>query len=258
MSDRPAPTRLAAILPWAATLVAAAAAGFIAYRLTSDRPIRSRATPVAQLQPATLPQPVSAAPEPSTANRRAIPERLPAIALPGLDGVDHRIAEWGGKPLVVNFWATWCDPCLREIPLLEQLRREHAADGLEVIGIAVDHHDAVQQYAKRLRIDYPLLVGEQGALAAANALGMDIVLPFSVFTDRSGRIVTVKVGELHRDEAELILGGVREVDSGRLTLEAARLAVSEGASRLSLARHLSTAPDEKDRRSLPDQRNSAQ
>ena len=67
-------------------------------------------------------------------------------------------------------------------------------------------------------IDYPVLVGEQGGLEAANAFGMDTVLPFSVFADRTGRIITLKVGELHRDEAELILDRMRDVELGRISL----------------------------------------
>jgi hypothetical protein len=73
---------------------------------------------------------------------------------------------------------------------------------------------------------YPLLLGEREGLEAARAFGMETVLPFSVFADRKGHVVTLKVGELHRDEAELILGRIREVDAGRLSLDAARPEIS--------------------------------
>src|SRR4029077_17590631 len=134
--------------------------------------------------------------------------------------------EWGGRPLGINFWATWCDPCRREIPLLKALRREHAADGLEIVGIAIDYPDSVRKYALEHGIDYPLLVGEREGLEAAAAFGMETVLPFSVFAEREGRVVTLKIGELHRDEAELILGRIRDLQAGRLTLPGAQAQIS--------------------------------
>jgi thiol-disulfide isomerase/thioredoxin len=165
-----------------------------------------------------------------------VPDELPDIRLPGTDGAMHKLSDWKGKPLVVNFWATWCDPCRREIPLLKVLRREHAGDGLEIVGIAVDQAEDVRNYAKAHAIDYPVLVGEEGGLAAANALGMETVLPFSVFADAQGHVVTLKIGELHQDEAELILDRLRDLETGRLTLPAAREQIAVGVRRLSQAR----------------------
>jgi thiol-disulfide isomerase/thioredoxin len=137
---------------------------------------------------------------------------------------------------VVNFWATWCEPCRREIPLLKALRREYAPKKLAIVGIALDSAESVRSYAASHGMQYPVLVGERGGLEAAQAFGMDTVLPFSVFADRRGRIVGLKVGELHRDEAELILGVVGRVDSDELTLEAAREEITAALPRLSAAR----------------------
>jgi hypothetical protein len=81
-----------------------------------------------------------------------------------------------------------------------------------------------------------VLVGEEGGLAAANALGMETVLPFSVFADAQGHVVTLKIGELHQDEAELILDRLRDLETGRLTLPAAREQIAVGVRRLSQAR----------------------
>jgi thiol-disulfide isomerase/thioredoxin len=174
--------------------------------------------------------------ETATPAAPAVPESLPDIALPGADGKVHRLSEWAGRPLVINFWATWCEPCRREIPLLNDLRREHAANKLEIVGIAIDQADPVRQYASDHGIAYPLLLGEREGLEAARAFGMETVLPFSVFADRRGRVVTLKVGELHRDEAELILGRIREVDAGRLSLDTARPEISAGIRALREAR----------------------
>jgi thiol-disulfide isomerase/thioredoxin len=157
-----------------------------------------------------------------------VPERLPDIRLPGLDGKVHRLTDWKGRPLVINFWATWCEPCRREIPLLQSLRRKYAANGLEIVGIGIDQVDPVRKYSSDHGIEYPLLLGEREGLEAAKAFGMETVLPFSVFSDREGRVVTLKIGELHRDEAELILDRIRDVDAGRLSLAAAQAQISTG------------------------------
>jgi len=214
----------------AAVLVACAAGGFLAYHLATPPRARLYAAPA----PAS-PAPAEPAPVPPPPVQR-IPEALPVLALPGLDGTLHRLTDWKGRPLVVNFWATWCEPCRREIPLLKSLRRERATDRLEVVGIAIDFRDAAQKYAKDTGIDYPVLVGEQGGLEAVAVFGMAPVLPFSAFADRTGRIVTLKVGELHRDEADFILDRMRELDQGRLSLASAREQIAAGISRLNMRR----------------------
>jgi thiol-disulfide isomerase/thioredoxin len=167
---------------------------------------------------------------------RTIPTDVPNISLADGDGVKHALSEWKGRPLLINFWATWCAPCRREIPLLKTLRHERAADGVEVVGIAVDFRDAVQHYAREIGIDYPVLVGEQDGLDAIAAFGMDTVFPFTVFADRQGRIVTLKIGELHADEAHLILDMVKAIDQGRTDLTAAKKAIADGVAALAAER----------------------
>ncbi|MBS0417316.1 MAG: TlpA family protein disulfide reductase [Proteobacteria bacterium] len=167
---------------------------------------------------------------------RPIPTQLPNISLADPAGVKHALSEWKGRPLLINFWATWCAPCRREIPLLKALRKERAADGIEIVGIAVDFRDAVQHYARQMGIDYPVLVGEQDGLDAIAAFGMDTVFPFTVFADARGRIVTLKVGELHADEARFILDRVKGVDSGRLDLVAAKKEIADGIAALAAER----------------------
>lgn len=167
---------------------------------------------------------------------RTIPTDVPNISLADADGVKHALSDWKGRPLLINFWATWCAPCRREIPLLKTLRRERAADGIEIVGIAVDFRDAVQHYAQEMSIDYPVLVGEQDGLDAIAAFGMDTVFPFTVFADRLGRIVTLKIGELHADEAHFILDEVKAVDQGRTGLAAARKEIADGVAMLAAQR----------------------
>jgi thiol-disulfide isomerase/thioredoxin len=227
--ERPAPGRATALLAVVAMLTLSAAVGFLLYRVTAPAPtLRPISAEAAHDSPTTR-----SAEEPP---KPTIPERVPTLELPGLDGKTHALGEWQGRPLLINFWATWCEPCRREVPLLRTLKREHAAERLEIVGVAIDSPDAVHQFIGRLGIDYPVLVGEKDGLAAVTAFGMDTVLPFSVFADPGGRIVTVKVGELHRDEADLILDRLRQLDAGTLTLAAAREQISAGMRRLELAR----------------------
>ncbi len=185
-------------------------------------------------------QPEAATPA-SAPRTKPIPAAVPEISLADADGVKHHLSEWKGRPLLINFWATWCDPCRREIPLLKSLRHERAADGLEVVGIAVDFRDAVQHYAREMGIDYPVLIGEQDGLDAIAAFGMDTVFPFTVFADRQGRVVTLKVGELHADEGRFILDVVRAVDQGKTDLAAARQQIADGIAKLAAERARSEA-----------------
>lgn len=148
----------------------------------------------------------------------------------------RRLSDWKGHPLLVNFWAPWCGPCREETPLLERLSRERAGDGLRVIGIAVDARAAVLDYARQAGIRYPLLIGERPGREAVRALGMEPVLPFSVFADARGRIVTLKIGELRADQAKLILDRVDDLDRGRIDLATARREISDEIARLAVAR----------------------
>jgi thiol-disulfide isomerase/thioredoxin len=158
-----------------------------------------------------------------------IPDRLPQFSLQNRAGKATSISSFTDKSLVINFWATWCAPCRSEIPLLESLNSEWAGRGVTVVGIAVDYRDKVLEFADRLKIDYPLLIGEQDALDAAAALGVaSPVFPFTVFTDRRGEVVALFIGELHRPQAELILAQVQSLNQNLVQLPAARHAIAEG------------------------------
>jgi len=157
------------------------------------------------------------------APRPEVPAVRPLFELADAQGVPRSIAEWDGKALVINFWATWCAPCRREIPLLNELRARLAPRGFEVIGVAVDFRDDVLAYMQSTPIDYPVLIGEQEGLDVARSFGMETMgFPFTVFTDSRGRIVTVHLGELHPPQADVILAAVEDVEAGKLDIEAAR------------------------------------
>ena len=158
-----------------------------------------------------------------------IPQRLPQFTLENRAGKATSITSFAEKSLVINFWATWCAPCRSEIPLLETLNSEWAGRGVTVVGIAVDHRDKVLEFADRLKMDYPLLMGEQDALDAATAFGLtEPVFPFTVFTDRRGEVVALFIGELHRPQAELILAQVQGLNQNLIQLPAAQRAIAEG------------------------------
>ena len=75
-----------------------------------------------------------------------------------LGGAPRRLADWQGRVIVCNFWATWCAPCREEIPLLIAAQHKYAAKGLQLVGIGIDNAPKIVQFAKELKIDYPLLV----------------------------------------------------------------------------------------------------
>ena len=212
-------------------LVAAGAGGFVAYRLSAPRGAST-------LTPVQYPGTVRSRPEAGESDESAppttkkIPEVLPDVAMPDGNGVMHKLSDWKGRPLMVNFWATWCEPCRREIPLLKSLRQERSGESLEIVGIAVDFKDAVLDYTHKIGIDYPVLIGEKDGTAAIDAFGLDTVFPFTVFADTQGRIFTVKVGELSRDEAKVILDGLRDVDTGKSDISAARQRVAAAMEEL--------------------------
>ena len=175
----------------------------------------------------------TAPPPPPAAAPAQLVETLPSFQLADRDGQMRSLQDWPDRALIVNFWATWCAPCRREIPLLQRLQREHAAEGLQVIGVAVDFRDKVLAYADEMQIDYPLLIGEQEALDAAAAFGVSTVgLPFTVFSDRKGRVVTAHLGELTDAEADLILDAVRRVDAGESSPADARTALEAALAAL--------------------------
>jgi thiol-disulfide isomerase/thioredoxin len=203
------------------------AAGFLSYRLVQPRrPLAPAAAGAASASTGTGRTSESADQLDAAAAPRPVPTEVPDLVLPDPAGTRHSLREHLGHPLIINFWATWCAPCRREMPLLGQLRRRYRADGLEIVGVAVDFGQAVRDFLHASPVAYPVLIAEQDGLAAIGQFGMEPVLPFSVFADRQGRIVAVKAGELHAEEARDILAAVRAIDAGQIGLPAARERIS--------------------------------
>lgn len=208
-----------------AAIVGAATLGFlVSYHFGTRAPPTLPATPVAAV---------------------TVPAVRPVFSLGDATGKVRSITEWDGRSLVVNFWATWCPPCRREIPLLNKVHAARAPQKVEIIGVAVDFRDDVLAYAQKTPISYPLLIGEEDGLAAVQAFGMQPNFPFTAFADSKQRLVALKIGELHQEEIDLILDRVLAVDAGKLDLPAAREQISEGLKQIATQRAAEAAKSPK-------------
>jgi thiol-disulfide isomerase/thioredoxin len=227
----------------ALAIAIAAALGFFAQRQL--QPTAPTATAIAEPAAPTS-GPDSSAPDAAATPAEPelkIPEVLPHFELTNRDGKKQGLKAWAGQPLMVNYWATWCGPCRREIPLLNEVRKQRAAQRVEIIGIAVDFRDDVLKYAVENPISYPLLIGEEDGLEAVKAMGMQAAFPFTVFADSKQRVVALRVGELHQDTIDFILDRVIAVDAGKLELKAAQSQITEGLKELDTQRKATEAAE---------------
>ena len=147
----------------------------------------------------------------------------PAFTLPDLEGADREFAEWDGTHRLINFWATWCAPCRREIPLLKTFQDEHGEDGFQVLGIAVDYLEEVTRYAESAEFNYPILIGQQDAMAVAESSGIEFIgMPFTMFVARDGEYVGAYIGELHQSHLDDVVSILERLDSGEISKDEAR------------------------------------
>ncbi len=134
------------------------------------------------------------------------PAGFMAVSLATPEGGKGSLATWKGKVMVVNFWATWCAPCRKEIPDFVRLQQRLGGQGLQFVGVAVDEMAAVRPYLRDLGVNYPTLVGQLDALELARSLGNDMgALPFTVVVDRSGRVVQTVLGATTESRLEAVI-----------------------------------------------------
>ena len=147
----------------------------------------------------------------------------PDFAMKDLQGVERSISEWDGKALLINFWATWCIPCKREIPMLNELSNEYEGRDFEVLGIAVDTPENIQEFMQTIPLDYETLADEDVSQDVAFQFSNSfLVLPFTVFLDHKGRVFWMQVEEIHREEVDLILDKIYKIQSETLAFETAQ------------------------------------
>lgn len=126
--------------------------------------------------------------------------------LPDLQGQMRNIREWDGKVIVLNFWATWCPPCRKEIPAFIKVQEELGPRGVQFIGVAIDDRQAVRDFSDEMGINYPLLTGEADASAVAQTYGNRmLVLPFTAIINKAGQVVHAKAGELTQAQVRNLL-----------------------------------------------------
>jgi thiol-disulfide isomerase/thioredoxin len=119
----------------------------------------------------------------------------------GIHGETLDLAGWRGQPLLVNFWATWCPPCVEELPMLNTFYRTHAASGWRVLGLAVDRLDPVRRFLDKLPLDYPVALAGMGGVELSRTLGNPTGgLPYSIVLGTSGTVVHRKIGKLSEDD----------------------------------------------------------
>lgn len=130
----------------------------------------------------------------------------PEFAMADLNGQIRDIKEWDGKIILLNFWATWCPPCLHEIPDFIALQEQYGDQGFQVIGIAVDNEEAVRKFADEMKINYPVIAAEFEAIKLSSLYGNHMNgLPYTVIINRKSEISDRITGELSKIKAEALL-----------------------------------------------------
>ena len=128
------------------------------------------------------------------------------FSLVDVGGQMRNISEWDGKVLAINFWATWCPPCIKEIPEFIEIQHKYEAQGLQFIGIALQRPEEVTEFIQEYGMNYPVLAGEMEVINIAESYGNDIgALPYTVIVDREGLIQFVQRGPLAGEKAETII-----------------------------------------------------
>ena len=127
---------------------------------------------------------------------------MKSLSLTGLDGVAHSLSDWKGKVIVINFWATWCSPCLYEIPSFVTYQEEYQARGLQIIGVGLDEVRKLRNVQRSLEINYPVLVADPAVYGGlmerwGNSSG---VVPYSVVIGQDGLVKHAHHGLLSRED----------------------------------------------------------
>lgn len=130
----------------------------------------------------------------------------PAFTMTDVEGKPQSVDQWNGKVVLINFWATWCPPCRREIPAFIRLQEAYRDKGLVIVGIALDTQQAAIDYVDPMGINYPILVGEVEGISLTQVYGNELgALPYSVIVDRNGVIQETFLKEVSYEDAEKLI-----------------------------------------------------
>jgi thiol-disulfide isomerase/thioredoxin len=182
--------------------VAAGSLGVVASLLTSGPGPLLRSEPGQRLLAGIL---AARAPAPPAGLVVAQPgQALPAIAVRDLAGKPVAVpAAYAGRPLLLNVWASWCGPCVEEMPELQRFSARQGANGVQVVGIALDDPAAVQAFLPRVAVTYPILIDAPGPRDAGVRLGNRAgVLPYSVLVSADGRLLKQHIGPFARGDLD--------------------------------------------------------
>lgn len=129
------------------------------------------------------------------------------LALADLKGQTQSFAQWRGKVLIVNYWATWCLPCREEMPGFSRLQEKYRDKNVQFVGISIDTAEKIVEFQKTTPVTYPLLIGDMTVMENSAKLGNSRqALPFTAVFDRDGRLSATKLGRLSEPELERQLG----------------------------------------------------
>jgi thiol-disulfide isomerase/thioredoxin len=133
----------------------------------------------------------------------------PNFILPDVNGEMREVSEWDGNVVILNFWATWCTPCLKEIPEFIELQEKYSEQGLQFIGIALQEADEVKPFMKKTAMNYPSLLGIEKVKEVAKSFGNRfVVLPYTVVIDRDSKIVFIRSGPIKYEETEALIKSI--------------------------------------------------
>ena len=125
-----------------------------------------------------------------------------AASFPDLAGKPQAMKQWQGKPIVVNYWATWCGPCRQEMPELVELQKKYQGK-VQFVGIAIDEVAPVTVFAKQYKVNFPTLIGSNSAMEMMRAQGnVQGGLPFTVIIDGKGQLVFKELGRMHKEKLD--------------------------------------------------------
>ncbi len=122
------------------------------------------------------------------------------------DGRPQSLKQFQDKTIVLNFWATWCEPCREEMPELSKVYAENKSKNLVVVGIAIDEEKAVKSYLKQTKVAYPIFVDEdKGVILSKNLGNNEGILPYTIIINSDGNIQKTILGRVHKDQLDAIL-----------------------------------------------------